>query len=771
MVSEAHRRGIRCSGRGSAANSIVAYLLGITAVDPIRYKLLFERFLHRGRKGTPDIDVDFDSERRGEIIQWMEKRFGMEQTAMTATVITYRLRSAIRDTAKALGWSMDTVNKLSKSVPSGRASSIRKYRTNLLEVVDESPLLETLCTMVESLEGCPRHLGQHSGGMVLSRIALHRITPIQVSANGVKLVQFDKDDVELFGLVKLDVLGLRMLATLSEAMELISVRQNLEFDLRAIALDEPQVFNLIRAGKTIGVFQIESQGQMHVLAQHQPEIFDDLISEVALFRPGPLQGGMVNPFIRRRRGLEPVRYEHPDLESILHDTYGVILFQEQILEIAHQFAGMSLEEADDFRALMSKFRDPGEMERMRDKFVDGAVARGVEREIADSVFDKVAKFVGYGFCRSHAAAFAKIVYQSAYLKCFYPAAFMAAFMQHRPGFYPLMTLEEEARRFGVDILLPDINRSSFRYDLERVKGKLAIRKPLSSIKAVSTEWAQKILLERLLGEFRSIEDFYRQVAPKRDIAEALARAGSFDRLAGSAREALWQVGVLARRLEEQDTTDTTVSLFTLPAITEKDIPALPAMSEYERLNWDYETHSAARVHPMTLYRRILNTLEVRPISTAYRMRSRKKHYKDPDPILTTAGIVILRQRPATAKGVMFVTIEDESGFMQCVVLPEVQERLIDIITGPALIVQGSLHIMGNWRGLVVQQVWPLKGIVGGFAGFPSAAGGRDSLQKQAEYTEQEMEALSNDVRREFVVSTDGKLAHKGQIAEKKTVKA
>lgn len=758
VIDEARRRNIRCAGRGSAANSIVAYLLGITAVDPVRHRLLFERFLHRGRKGTPDIDVDFDSDRRDEIIAWMEERFGMEQTAMTATLITYRLRSALRDSAKALGYPLPLVDRMCKAVPHAGAGQVRVYRDNLTEVAGESPLLETLLDMVERLEGCPRHLGLHSGGMVLSRIPLYKLTPVQVSANGVKVVQFDKDDVEAFGLVKFDVLGLRMLATIGEALEVIERSEGRAAPLDEAPLDEPKVFNLIRAGKTIGVFQIESQGQMHLLAQHQPEVFDDLISEVALFRPGPLQGGMVNPFVRRRRGMEPVHYEHPDLEPVLRDTYGVILFQEQILEIAHRFAGMSLEEADDFRALMSKFRDPGEMERMRGAFVGGAVARGVPPATADSVFDKVSKFVGYGFCRSHAAAFAKTVYQSAWLKVFYPAAYMAAFMQHRPGFYPLLTLEEEARRMGVAILLPCINRSGVRYDIERGASDepWRIRKPLSSIKHVSDEDARAVVMERLAAPFSSVEDFMLRVRPARDVAEALARGGAFDGLAGDARRALWLVGVLLRRLApEQD--DTPRLALETPLVVPRDVPALEQLDSGEQVAWDFATHGAARVHPMTLIRRSLNDLEVRPIGTAYRMRSRKRFRSDPDPQLLTAGIVILRQRPPTARGVMFVTIEDETGFMQCVVLPEVQEILMRTITGPALIVQGPLHIMGNWRGLVVEQAWPLRSVAGGFSGHPSASGGQDQHVRQAEYSEQELRALSKAMRRAYMVDSDGRL--------------
>ena len=787
VVAEARRRGIRCAGRGSAANSIVAYLLGITGVDPLEHKLLFERFLHGGRKGTPDIDVDFDSERREEIIAWMEERFGMEQTAMTATLVTYRLRSALRDVAKALGWPMDDVNRLSKAVPPSGAHHARDHKVTLEQVLRPSPLMDTLVEMTESLADCPRHLGLHSGGMVLSRKPLYQFTPVQVSANGVKMVQFDKYDVEALGLVKLDVLGLRMLASVSESVELIRRHVDPRFDIEAIPFDDIPTFNMIRASETLGTFQIESQGQLHLLAQHQPETFDDLIIEIALFRPGPLQSGMVHPFVRRRRGEERVEYDHPDLEPILAETYGIILFQEQVLEVAHRFAGMSLAQADDFRSLMSRFRDPGEMEQMRGKFVHGAMRRGVDEESANKVFDRVANFVGYGFCRSHAAAFAKTVYESCYLKKHYPAAFMAAVMQHRPGMYNLMTLEQEARRFGVETLPPDVNRSGVRYDVEGAEGEAwlrngsgagqhapakgtaqrsgaasstgrpsasaspspsvfpssssssssssSIRKPLTSVAQITDDDARIILWERIVGgPFTSVEDFYRRVPLEEDALRSLARSGAFDAFAGDSRKALWEVGLLLRSPVPRGRQGTP-ELFKVQAFTEADIPDLLELTAQDRLSWDYETHGAGRMHPMTLMRRTLNELEIRSIETCYRFgryvpaAGGRYHPASGSryPIVTVAGISVLRQRPPTAKGVMFLTLEDETGFVQCVVRPEVLEHLDHVLRQSALIVRGELHIHGNWRGLVVTNAWALNGIFGGYEGHPCQDGGRDRL--------------------------------------------
>ncbi len=796
IVEKARELGIRCAGRGSAANSIVAYLLGITGVDPIAHDLLFERFLHAGRRGTPDIDVDFDSERRSEIIAWMEERFGIEQTAMTATVTTYRVRSAIRDTAKALGWPMEIVNRFSKAVPPYSGRSLTEYRVRLERICGTSPLLDKLLEMTSDLLGAPRHLGLHSGGMVLSRKALYHFSPVQVSANGVKVLQFDKDDVEALGLVKFDVLGLRMLATLSEADELIHRHRMGPIDIDELSLDDTATFNMMRASQTLGVFQIESQGQLHLLAQHQPEDFDDLINEIALFRPGPLQSGMVHPFVRRRRGQERVQYDHPLLEPMLRSTYGVIVYQEQVLEVAHKFAGMSLEEADEFRRLMSKFRDPGQMEGMRDRFISGAMKNGVSLEIATKVFENVANFVGYGFCRSHAAAFAKTVYQSAYLKRHHSAAFLAAFMQHRPGMYNLMTLEEEARRFGAPILLPDINRSGFRYDIELVERTgaaprsadverqasrrrsadaprsadvgeagtapvFAIRKPLTSIQGISSEQAKAIVWERRNGPYLDIRDLYERVAMPIDLYRNLARSGALDAFVGDSRRALWEVGLLRRSIGESGCRPE-AALFDLPPFTAEDIPDLPVLTADERLSWDYQTHDAARVHPMSLVRRTLAEFEIRPISTCYglgravggadgryagtppghaaktdadgsmRYASVARSNGRDGPSVTVAGIAMLRQRPRTANGVMFLTLEDETGFIQCVIYTTVLEALDHVFSRSSLIVRGRLQVMGNWRGLVVQYAWPLNGILGGYEGHPSMGGGRDRKVKIVE---------------------------------------
>jgi error-prone DNA polymerase len=723
IVMEARRRQIRCSGRGSAANSIVCYLLGITKVDPLQHNLLFERFLHRGRKGTPDIDIDFDTERRQEILDWIVERFGYEHTAMTATLAMYQLRSAFRDCAKALGFQMDIVNTVSKLLPHYRCGVIEDYRPLIESHMGSNPLSDVLIRMVAQFEGIPRHLGLHSGGMVLGRESLFHYTPVQVSANGLSVVQFDKDDVEKLGLIKFDILGLRMLSCISEAVEHIERHELEVIDPDTLPLDDPATFELIRSGDTVGVFQIESQGQMHLLAKNQPETFDDIIAEIALFRPGPLQGGVVYPFVNRRRGKEPVEYLHPSLEPILRDTYGIILFQEQVLEVVHQFAGLSLEEADRFRQLMSKFRDPGNMQGMRQRFVEGAAQKGITAAVADEVFEKVSKFVGYGFCRSHAAAFAHIVYQSAYLKVHHPASFMAAFMQVRPGMYNQMTLDQEARKFGVRMLLPNINRSGLRFDLERMEGKLSIRKPLTIVTSMDDETARAIVIERMNGSYRSIEELQHRTKISSDTLLSLARGGALDCICGSTREAVWKAGLISRRRcyfnAEPD-------LFTKHIDTEL-IPEFPLLTDEDRLAWDYQTHGAARRHPVTLLRRQLIELEIRSIEQAKRLQkvTGAAPYNRKGAEVSVAGIVILRQRPGTAKGFMFLTLEDETGFIQCVVSPQQCELFGHVLYHSSLIVKGSLGGEGNWTGLYVKEAWLLNSIFGGYEGRPSETGGKD----------------------------------------------
>ena len=725
IITEAQRRGIRYAGRGSAANSIVAYLLGITMVCPIAQNLLFERFLHRGRQGTPDIDVDFDSDRRDEIIAWIEERFGPEHTAMTATVVRYGLRLAIRDVAKALGWPASSLSQLSKAVPRRRSTkSIEEFKADLVSAVGESPMLDALVKAVASLDGVPRHLGLHNGGMLLARTPLWHFTPVQHSANGVRMAQFDKDDVEALGLVKFDVLGLRMLASIDMASRLVSIheRGDVLADgswIDALPLDDEATFASIRRGDNLGIFQIESMGQMHLVASHQPEVFQDLVTQVAIFRPGPLQAGMVHPFIRRRLGQEPVTYDHPLLEPILRDTCGVVLFQEQILEIAHQFAGMTLEEADGFRRLMSKFRDPGELTAMKGQFIQGAFQNGVPLEVAEKVFGMVSGYVGYGFCRSHAAAFARTVYQSAYLKAHHAAAYFAGLFEHHPGMFDILTLEQEARRQGVRMLRACVQSSQPLFALEPDEaGRLCIRRPLRMVKGIAPSDDAAIVWERLTGgPYRSVEDLYSRVRLDHDQLRALALSGTLDDLAGGRRLALWEVGLLEHRSGTPGRR-AQLDLFDTPAIRDEDLPLLPPLEAAERLSWSLETLGTSDVHPVASARSALAALGIRSIA-ALQGRSRGT--------TRIAGRVIMRQRPPTANGVLFITLEDETGVVQAIVYRKQADHLREALRQPALIVEGRLQSQRSWRALIVRRAWPLRAILGGYVGHLQMGGGRDQF--------------------------------------------
>ncbi len=711
VVAFARSSRIRCAGRGSAANSIVAYLLGITGVDPLEHRLLFERFLHAGRKGTPDIDVDFQSDRRPEVIAWLETRF-KGQTAMTANVNTYRLRGAVRDAAKALGWPLETVDRLFKTLPHhGDPSAIKAHQGSLEAMLGRSPLLDALVEVVSRMDGCPRHLGQHSGGMLLTRGLLTDHTPVFRSANGVKTATFAKDDVEKMGLVKFDVLGLRSLAVISNAVELHEHATGEHLEVDDLPLDDPRVYELICSGETLALFQVESPGQMALIAKHQPRDFQSLIAQIALLRPGPLQGGMVHPYVRRSRGLEPIIFAHPSLEPILGDTMGIILYQEQVLEVAHGFAGLSLEQADGFRRLMSKWRVPSEMAGMKDKFVQGALEthRDCSREVAEEVFRQVSQFVGYGFPRSHAAAFAKTVYQTAFLKCYHPAAYLAAVMQHHPGMYPLQSFVLEAQRCGVTVLPVSLERSGIGYALERHGGASAIRLPLESVGGVGEDDARGILLERLARRFASIEDLYRRVRVKRGVLEALAGAGALDGF-GQRREVVWQLGVLEGQYGPPGDQS---PLLETPAVT--DLPDLELLTALEEVAWDHRSVGATTgPHPIAVVRPSLRGIGVTMISrlalegTGWTMVR-----------ATVAGLVIARQRPPTAKGITFITLEDETGRVQCIVHPGVWEKIGIRLKARALVLSGRVTVEGLWRGIVVDQGWALEA-VGGQAGMPRA---------------------------------------------------
>ena len=544
IVEEARARGIRCSGRGSAADSLVSYLLGITDVDPVAARLLFERFLNPERRGMPDIDIDFDSRRRDEMLEYVATRYSVEHTGMVATVNTYNARSAIREVGKAIELPEPLIDHISTSMPYIPAGHIRQAIATLPELRGSDfdlDALKELFDICEAIDGFPRHLSVHLGGVVISRDRITDATPLEVSTKGVIVSQFDKDDIEALGLVKMDLLGLRNLAAIDESVQMIRETRGVYLDLEHLPFDDEKTFELIRSARTVGVFQLESPGMRGLVSQLQPTRFDDIIAQVSLFRPGPMQADMIKPFLARRHGKELVKYIHPAVKPALEDTYGVVLYQEQVLEVASALAGLSLGESDTFRRAMTHDRSSEEMESIRETFMQGCAARGVEKPVAQEAFRQLSAFAAYGFCKAHAAQFAIIAYQTAYLKAHYPAEFLAAILSNQPmGFYPPEVIVQEAKHCGVTVRQVDINKSRDRYWVEEG----AIQVALQQVRGLSAAGMKAILAARKDGPFLSLRGFCARTGLARPMVENLILAGAFDSM-GNRRRLLWELNEIS----------------------------------------------------------------------------------------------------------------------------------------------------------------------------------------------------------------------------------
>ncbi|MEN6430366.1 MAG: DNA polymerase III subunit alpha, partial [Coriobacteriales bacterium] len=535
IVDFAKSRGIRCSGRGSAGDSIVTYLLGITDADPIAYDLLFERFLNPERRQMPDIDVDFDSRRRDEVIEYIYQHFGNDHVAMVATVQTMTARGAVRTVARAFGLSPHEVNTLSRHLPWVSAHRLREVLDTYPECVNH-PLKDReryglLTELAQELSGCPMHLGTHLGGFIITREPIDTWMPLQWAAKGVVVSQYDKDDIEALGLVKMDILGLRMHSAISDAVELARARVGAgavpePFDLTP---DDPRVYERIASADTVGMFQLESSGQRNLAMRLLQRDFSDIIAAISLFRPGPLEAEMITPFIRRRHGIEAVSVPHPSMAAALHDSYGVILYQEQVLRVAQAVAGFTLAEADSLRRAMTKDRSREEMEAIHGRFVERAVALGVSRDAAEETFRQLQGFAAYGFCKAHAACFAVVSYASAWLKCYYPAEFTAAVLNNEPmGFYTPRLVVNDARRHGIGILPPHVNASKGAYTVED-EGR-SIRVGLRDVHEMTQRLIAAIEREQAVRPFRDLADFLRRTRAEAPAAESLIRVGALDGL-------------------------------------------------------------------------------------------------------------------------------------------------------------------------------------------------------------------------------------------------
>ncbi|MFM2106668.1 MAG: DNA-directed polymerase PolC [Chloroflexota bacterium] len=863
LMRFAKARGIPAQGRGSAADSIVAYVLGITRVDPIRHELLFERFINEGRTTYPDVDIDFSSARREEVIRYVYDRYGPEHTGMVCNVVTYRARSAVREVGAALGFPRPLVDRVAKAletydavmvrrdleadggfasffaapdgpapdaaVPAGRTPGIadpaaargltdRIGRLNVPRREDrplpggpgDSPASvarlgvarlgagsarppgsgrspgtlgtpgtdaapaprggstrglsdwERWLELCARIDGLPRHLSIHTGGMLVTAAPLVDIAPLErATMPGRVVVQYDKRDVETLKLIKLDLLGLGMLAAIDTTLELIEHDCAVRVDLDRLPEEIPEVFEMLRAADTVGVFQVESRAQMQTLPKSRPSSLDDLVVEVAIIRPGPIQGNAVHPYLRRKQGIEPVEYLHPSLEPILHDTLGVILYQEQVMRIAISVAGFSAADSDGFRRAMGTWRSSREMERLHERFVAGCEATsGMARDDAEELFRRVAAFASFGFAKSHAAAFARTAYESAFLKLFYPAQLLVGLIEAQPmGFYPVEVLVNDAKRHGVTVLPVDLNASTYRTTTEWVgiEGPLppgagvaaraevvrssgcvvpdeaardrwaapaargwGVRLGLRLVEGIGDELGARLDAELARGPYRSLADVVARTGLPEELIERLIRAGALDSLGRPRRELLWEVrevagasrpagrrggrsgtGRAARGASGEEGRGADEGSRQLDLrLPPTPVPVLPPVEEIERIGDAYAVLSLDATRQVTgLFREALDRIGALPIAALADRR--------PGPVLV-GGLVVTRQHPMTARGTVFLALEDETGMANVTLWPDVWARLRGVVRRHALLlVEGTLQREGNVVNVVARGIRPL----------------------------------------------------------------
>ena len=676
IVEFCRRADIYCQGRGSAANSVVCYVLGITNADAHALGLLFERFLSPERDGPPDIDLDIESDRREEVIQYVYARYGRENTAQVANVITYRPRSAVRDMAKALGYAVGQQDAWSKQIDRwGSIGDAVRQRDHRGELDHDIPA--EVLDLAAEVEHFPRHLGIHSGGMVICDRPVVEVCPTEWATMADRSVlQWDKDDCAAVGLVKFDLLGLGMLSALHYAIDFIREVHGRDLTLATIPTEDPAVYDMLCEADSIGVFQVESRAQMATLPRLRPRRFYDLVVEVALIRPGPIQGGSVHPYIRRRNGREEVTYLHPLLEGSLRKTLGIPLFQEQLMQIAMDVGGFSASEADQLRQAMGSKRSRERMERLHQRFVDGATQKGVTPEIIEQIWAKLAAFSSYGFPESHSVSFAYLVYASSWIKHHYPAAFCAALLNAQPmGFYSPHSLVQDASRHGVVVHPPDVNASARFATLEASPastGGVAVRLGIGSVRSVGDDLAERIAAGR---PYRDMEDVRRRSGAGLAALEAMAVAGAFGCFGTTRREALWAAGAVAQTGE--DRLD--------GVVTGVEAPRLPLQSPQEQSLADlWATGVAVDGHPTRYVRSTLDRLGVVTAQGLKKVGNNRK--------VKVAGVVTHRQRPATAGGTTFLNLEDETGLINVVVSKGCWARWRRAAReAPALVVSGRLE--------------------------------------------------------------------------------
>jgi len=712
VVADVRAMGIRCACRGSAAGSLVCYLTGISDVDAVRHDLAFERFLNPMRDELPDVDVDVESARREEVYDMVLSRYGDDRCACVAMVDTYRARAAVREVGKALGLPEPEVDTVAKSFPHIGARDLRAAIERLPELAGSNlnaGQLGLLFRVAERLDGFPRHIALHPSGIVLSNDDLVRRVPLERSFQGYRVIQADKDDVELLGYLKLDVLGVRMLSSMRHALDEIARTEHVKVDLDRIPIDDEPTFELIRASDTLGCFQIESPGQRELLQKLQPTRWEDLIVDISLFRPGPVKSDMINPYLRRRAGMEAPTYVHPSLRPALTETFGVIVYHEQVMRTLAAMAGYSLTEADHVRRHLD---DDAMLPDLRADFLRRARARGFPGEVAERTWDDVAQFASFGFCKAHAAAFAVPTYQSAWLKTHYPAHFLAGVLTHDPGMYPRRLILEDARGHGIPTLPLDVNASEPEYVVEETEpGRYGIRLALQDVHGISDAEIRSILEARADRPFPDVGDFLRRTSVSKPVVEAIAHAGGFDEVdRGTRRDRLFAAMTTAPQREgDQLAFDLHPAASTAlpPGAGRPAAPTLPEYTDAERVRAELEVLGLdASRHLVTFFEPLLSDLGVIRSKDLHRCRSERR--------VMVAGVKVASQTPAIRSGqrIIFLTLDDATGPVEVVVFESVQPKVArTVFHSFVLAVVGTVRRTGK-KGVsvIAEDVWDLTAL-------------------------------------------------------------
>ena len=700
IVAFARSRNILCQGRGSAANSAVCYALGVTEVDPAQQQVLFERFISRERNEPPDIDVDFEHERREEVIQYLYAKYGRDRAALAAAVITYRPKSAIRDVGKALGYDLQTVDRLARNVQWWDGREIARARLEEVGLEPDSLGVQQWMALVRQLLGFPRHLSQHTGGFVLTEGPLSRIVPIENAAMPERtVIEWDKDDLDAAGLLKVDVLALGMLTAIRKALDSIGQTRGQAFAMQDIPREDPQTYDMLCKADSIGVFQVESRAQQGMLPRLQPRCFYDLVIETAIVRPGPIQGGMVHPYLNRRQGKEVVTYPSKDLENVLQRTLGVPVFQEQVMQIAMVAAGFSAGEADGLRRAMAAWRRTGSLEKYRDRLIRGMAERGYGADFAQRIYEQVQGFSEYGFPESHAASFALLVYASAWIKRHHPAEFLAALLNSQPmGFYTPSQLVQDAKRHGVEVRPIDVLHSAWDCTLEDSMPVPAVRLGLRLVKGLGREQGLRIAEASRSRSPVDADDLAKRAQLDMPTLRQLAAADALRSLSGHRRQQVWEATAVER-----------MPAFLDDAAPKEDWLELPAPPEGEDIVFDYaSTGLTLRRHPLAL---------LRPLLTKRRLQTAAELAQAPDGrLVRTCGIVTLRQQPETAKGTTFVSLEDETGVVQVICWKGLRQRQRAVLLRSRLLaVAGTWQREGNTASLIAGHMEDLTPLLGRLA--------------------------------------------------------